>query len=280
MARRNQGGFDLIASAPWPVGVVLGIVAYVAVRYGISWYLASSNNMFLAPIGKAANGGATTILAWTLLWICWVAAFASFIARRQRGRLLETQTGLDSLRAMNWKQFEMLVGEAFRRQGYRIEETGLGGADGGIDLRLSKNGKSTLVQCKQWRSQRVDVKIVREMYGLLAHHGADAVKIVAVGDFTPDAQRFAQGKPIELIHGEALLALIRDVQNAGFSRTPPISPRAPAEADPTPKPIAASPASPDCPSCGAPMVKRTNRRSGDTFWGCLKYPGCRGTRPA
>ena len=209
MARRKQGGFELIASAPWPVGVVLGIVAYVGVRYGIRWYLSSSSNMFLAPIGKAtANGGATTIFAWTLLGICWAAAFASFIARRQRGRLLEMQTGLDSLRAMNWRQFEILVGESFRRQGYRIEETGLGGADGGVDLRLSKNGTITLVQCKQWRSQRVDVKIVREIYGLLAHHGVDAVKIVAVGDFTPDARRFVQGKPIELIHGEALLVMI------------------------------------------------------------------------
>ena len=269
MARRKQGGFELVASAPWPLGLVLGIVAYVAVRYGISWYLSTSGNQFLVPIGKAANGGATTILAWTLLGICWAGAFASFVIRRQRGRLLETQTGLDSLRAMSWRQFEMLVGEAFRRQGYRIEETGLGGADGGIDLRLSKNGKSTLVQCKHWRSQRVDVKIVREMYGLLVHHGADAVKIVAVGDFTQDAQRFAQGKPIELIHGEALLALIQ----AGQSTTP-------VAADPTPKPTVTNAGAPDCPTCGAPMVKRTNRRSHEAFWGCPKYPSCRGTRPA
>lgn len=269
MARRKQGGFELIASAPWPVGIVLGIVAYVGVRYGISWYLSSSGNMFLAPIGKALNGGATTIFAWVLLGICWAAALASFIARRQRGRLLETQTGLDSLRAMNWKQFEMLVGEAFRRQGYRIEETGLGGADGGVDLRLSKNGETTLVQCKQWRSQRVDVKIAREMYGLLAHHSAHAVKIVAVGDFTPDARRFAQGKPIELIHGEALLSMIQGVQRAATA-----SIKAPA----TPK--IANTSTPDCPNCGAPMIKRANRRSHETFWGCPKYPGCRGTRPA
>jgi restriction system protein len=280
MARRKQGLFDSIASMPWPAGIALGVVGYVAIRYGIGWYLSSRGGTALAAVGNAANGGAFGPIAWVWLGVCWVAALASFIARRQRGRLLETQTGLDSLRAMTWRQFEMLVGEAFRRQGYRIEETGLGGADGGIDLRLSKNGKSTLVQCKQWRSQRVDVKIVREMYGLLAHHGADAVKIVAVGAFTPDAQRFAQDKPIELIHGEALLALIRDVQNTGFSKTTPISPRAAEATDPTPKPIAASPASPECPSCGAPMLRRTNRRSGDTFWGCPKYPGCRGTRPA
>jgi restriction system protein len=53
------------------------------------------------------------------------------------------------------------------------------------------------------------------------------VKIVAVGDFTPDAQRFAQGKPIELIHGEALLALIRAVQST-----------TPAATNPAPKPTA------------------------------------------
>jgi restriction system protein len=59
------------------------------------------------------------------------------------------------------------VGEAFRRQGYTVEETSLGGADGGIDLILRKDGRRTLVQCKQWKRQRVGVNIVREMAGLL-----------------------------------------------------------------------------------------------------------------
>lgn len=269
MARRKHGLFDSIASMPWPAGIALGVIGYIAIRYGVGWYLSSRGGAALAAVGNAANGGAFGPIARAWLGICWVAAFCSFVVRRQRGRLLETQTGLDSLRTMSWRQFEMLVGEAFRRQGYRIEETGLGGADGGIDLRLSKNGKVTLVQCKQWRSQRVDVKVVREMYGLLAHHHANAVKIVAIGDFTRDAQRFAAGKPIELIHGETLLAMIRDVQE-----TPP------AAAHVATKPLAASAATPDCPSCGAPMIKRSNRRTGDAFWGCAKYPACRGTRPA
>jgi DNA-binding helix-hairpin-helix protein with protein kinase domain len=36
-----------------------------------------------------------------------------------------------------------------------------------------------------------------------------------------------------------------------------------------------------CPQCGAPMVKRMarrGRRSGSMFWGCTRYPLCRGTR--
>lgn len=34
----------------------------------------------------------------------------------------------------------------------------------------------------------------------------------------------------------------------------------------------------DCPDCGGEMLLRTNRQNGDKFWGCKKYPECRGTR--
>ena len=36
--------------------------------------------------------------------------------------------------------------------------------------------------------------------------------------------------------------------------------------------------SPDCPECGGEMLLRTNRQDGNKFWGCKKYPNCRGTR--
>ncbi|WP_170367822.1 nuclease-related domain-containing protein [Ruegeria arenilitoris] len=35
-----------------------------------------------------------------------------------------------------------------------------------------------------------------------------------------------------------------------------------------------------CPRCGANMVERTNRRTGNAFWGCVEFPKCRGTRKA
>jgi hypothetical protein len=37
-----------------------------------------------------------------------------------------------------------------------------------------------------------------------------------------------------------------------------------------------------CPICNSLMVRRTARRganAGSLFWGCPKYPDCRGTRP-
>lgn len=214
MAKRKQSGFEVVASMPWPVGIVLGLIVYIAIRHGIGWYFGATNNPYTSGLGKLAATGIYAPLGWILLVGFWIAALASFIGHRSRRQLFDKQTGIDSLRHMNWRQFEQLAGEAFRRQGYAVEGTGLGGADGGIDLILRKNGQTTLVQCKQWQTWQVGVKVVREMYGLLVHHQAAAVKIVALGDYTSDARRFAQGKPIELIHGGELIATVRSLQTA------------------------------------------------------------------
>jgi hypothetical protein len=39
---------------------------------------------------------------------------------------------------------------------------------------------------------------------------------------------------------------------------------------------------PNCPACGAAMHRRTARQgphAGSNFWGCSRFPACRGTRP-
>jgi ssDNA-binding Zn-finger/Zn-ribbon topoisomerase 1 len=33
-----------------------------------------------------------------------------------------------------------------------------------------------------------------------------------------------------------------------------------------------------CPDCGGEMVSRLNRAKNQRFWGCKKYPECKGTR--
>ena len=133
-----------------------------------------------------------------------------------------------------------------------------------MDIRLQKNGQLHLVQCKQWRRRQVAVATVREMWGLLQHHKADAVWIVCIGEFTPDAAAFAAGKPIRLVTGRELGGLMQQV---GASP-------APAQTPPETAPAAVAQA---CPSCGGKLVARKNRRTGDRFLGCETYPACRGT---
>jgi restriction system protein len=275
MARRKESGLDVIASLPWPVGIVIGLLAYWGIRYGVGAWFSSAGGPLLSGMGKQLSGGILAPLAWLALAVCWIAAAASFIRSRKRKRLLDTQTGLDSLRAMSWREFEMLVGESFRRRGYLVEETGLGGKDGGIDLIVRKNGRTELVQCKQWKNRQVGASTVREMWGLVDHHRADGVSIVCIGDFTPDAAAFAEGKAIQLITGGRLLGLVRDVQSPIHGAAKPMPPKQRIEPF---QGIGSSDARPACPDCGATMLQRQNRKTSESFWGCPSYPRCRGTR--
>jgi hypothetical protein len=169
----------------------------------------------------------------------------------------------------------MRVSEGFRLQGYRVVETGGGGADGGIDLVLNKDGEKYLVQCKQWRAFRVGVDVVRELYGVMAAKGAACGFVVTSGRFTDEARKFAEGRNVQLIDGTRLRALIK--QAAGASRQVPARPVAGA-----PSAVAPADAPPSCPICMKAMVRRTAKRGanvGNEFWGCSGYPSCKGTRP-
>jgi restriction system protein len=199
------------------------------------------------------------------------AAMASLSALRAalNARMLERQTGVDSLRDLSWKQFENLLGEAYRRKGYAVKETLGGGADGGIDLILRRNGETVLVQCKRWKGKPVPVQIVRELYGILIHQGASEAKLVATTYFTSDAIEFSRDKPIELVNAKTLLHLLRDVQKSNNI--------AQSNAE------GAAFETPECERCQSPMVLRTARKgnnAGRNFWGCSRFPICRGTRAA
>jgi len=271
--RTKQSAIGVLATLPWPAGILAGLIGFVLVRYGISWLLSHQGGI-LAQSFVQQSSPVFAPLAWMLLGICWMAALVSYLNARKRRRFLDTRSTLESLAAGGWRQFEQFVGEAFRRQGYAVEETGLGGPDGGIDLILRKGGQRTLVQCKQWKRQQVGVSVVREMAGLLAHHQAHAIKIVCIGSFTVDAEAFARGKPIELIGGEQLLAMIQAVKAADDTPVPVgerKEPTLPTSTDPLPEALT-------CPRCGGVLVQRANRSTGQRFLGCSHFPACRGTR--
>lgn len=89
MARRKDSKLDLIAGSPWPVGIVLGLVAFFTMCYGIEWYFASQHNPYVTAFGKGASG-AIAPLAWIVLALCWLAALVSFLNQRKRRKLFDT----------------------------------------------------------------------------------------------------------------------------------------------------------------------------------------------
>jgi len=248
MPRRKSSWVDDLILAPWWVSAALALFAYVILP-----------TVLPSPL---VNGGIVLLITFVLLTISAVSGVRSLSSTL----LLDSQTSLASLRDLPWKRFENVLAEAYRRRGYQVVETLGGGADGGVDLRLRKDGHAILVQCKRWKGKPVPVQVVRELYGVMIDRRASAAKIVATTNFTADAVAFAKDKPIELVDSNALLRLVRDVQTSNRVTT---------SSD------ASDHLTPMCPTCNTPMVLREARRGprmGEKFWGCVNFPKCRGTR--
>ena len=112
----------MCSTAPWWLGVAAALLFWV---------------MGLIFAGRMANNNITSgfqplvkLLFNGLALVALVAAGVSVIKGLFRRKLLDRQDGLPSLLSLPWREFEQLVGEAYRRQGYDVEETGGGGADG------------------------------------------------------------------------------------------------------------------------------------------------------
>lgn len=170
--------------------------------------------------------------------------------------------------SLTWQQFESLVAEGFRQRGFTVAEKGGAAPEGGVDLILARGTERFLVQCKQWRAQRVPVTIVQELYGVMAAEHAAGGYVVTSGRFTQDAISFAEGRNIELIDGKTLPALLREANNQASAST--IAPLTNTKHTSVPA----------CPRCRAPMVARAAKRGanlGSEFWGCRRYPKCTAT---
>lgn len=259
MARRRPSNLDTLLQLPWWVSAGFGVLLFVVLT-AMNHRLATTGG----PMGAGMSKAFDIVPVAVLVFFFFIAAGAAFL-RWRRGDRLESQRSLESLRSLSWQEFESLVVEAFRRKGYFVEKSLAGGADGGVDLALRKEGETTLVQCKQWRTQSVGVPTIREQYGLLMHEQAQRVMVVTSGTFTPEARAFANGKPMELVDGPQLFELVRGVQS---------HPAAAAG-------VSTPPSAPACPKCGGTMVLRTAKRgakAGSSFWGCPTYPACNGTR--
>lgn len=250
-----------LARLPWWFSAALAILSFVGLRW-VAPALTETSHQPVAAIGQAAPK-----LAWISCVFLLAIPFSIASAARRRRQVVQ-QVSLDRIRSMEWRQFERLVGEAYRRKGYRVVDRGGTGADGGVDVELRTKDKKIVVQCKRWRTRAVGVVPVRELYGAMVGEEAHAAIFVTSGRFTPEAIEFALEKPITLMDGEALLKLLLEGAPPG------------ARSNGSETPVVTNSEGPvTCPQCASAMVRRVARRgTGGEFWGCSQFPECRGTR--
>jgi len=266
--RKRKSGFERwiesLAKLPWQVCLAL---------VPVTWLVFHTLSQ-LRPPGAAEPGQLGGVIYFNILKTgglflqflvpaaLLIAALTSWIAKRKRNALLVDITKRQDsapLLNMNWQLFESLVAAYFEQQGYRVTMTS-SGADGGVDAIARRDGETFLIQCKHWRATQVGVSVVRELFGVMSAQGATGAFVVSAGPFTTAAIEFAEGRNIELVDANHLIRSMKSTAPAATSASPGDQPR--------------------CPKCNGSMALRTalrGRNSGKQFWGCARYPECRGT---
>lgn len=273
MGRRGRtSGFEdiiLVASKlPWWAGLVLALLSYL-ILHGIASrpltpVVATPGQMGDAVVkGLVRTAAAFGQLILPLAFI-FGAVLSAITARRQKKIYDNVAAQPAAMHDLGWQDFERLLSEHFRRQGFQVTHEGSNGPDGGIDLVLRLGGEVHLVQCKHWKAYKVGVQPVREFYGVMAAKGAAGGYFVTSGEYTDDAKMFANALNLTLIDGRKLREIIGSVKAGAGESIPSIGVT-----------------SVCCPKCGSEMKKRVARsgsNAGSEFWGCIKYPNCHGTR--
>jgi len=122
---------------------------------------------------------------------------------------LDTRTNLMDLTP---SEFETLIANLFQRMGLETRLT-QASRDGGVDCvaydpRPILGGK-VVIQAKRYK-HTVGVSAVRDLYGTVQNEGASKGILVTTSGYGKAAFDFVKGKPLELLSGSHLLALLAD----------------------------------------------------------------------
>ena len=123
---------------------------------------------------------------------------------------------------MDWEEFEHLVRELFElefsKNGGDVKVT-QASRDGGVDAIAFDpdpiRGGKIVIQAKRY-TNTVGVAAVRDLYGTVINEGANTGILITTSDYGHDSYEFAKDKPLKLLNGGHLLALLQKNGMKGY----------------------------------------------------------------
>ena len=121
----------------------------------------------------------------------------------------------EKIKKMSPREFECFVADIFEKHGFSVKIT-KATRDGGKDIIATKADPipyTLIVECKHWgKSHKVDVGVVRSVYGVQMATQANQSVIVTSSKFTRDARKFAEEQKnlMALLDIDDLLKFIMD----------------------------------------------------------------------
>jgi len=227
------------------------------------------------------------------------------LRKKEIKRLSEAwMTQASSYFTMTPRQFEDAIAELFRRLGYKVQQTPFSN-DGGKDAIAWKDGRKFLIECKRFSDSTVvgrrDVQI---FHSAVVDAQAEEGLYVTTGNYAHTAVEYAAKNKIRIYDGGAIPWLVARAfgQNetslcaevmcyeCGSTISLPVGESTPSGKCTNQHEVLMNitlsdlgvkhiyePDTPHCPRCGS-VMRKVNKLGRRPFWGCSKYPNCRGTQ--
>ncbi len=180
MAQQPRTLFSLLLEQPWWISALVG-----GALFGIA-------QLAFPPVAP--------FVALPFLLIC------AYVAYRQMLTVSPSQVDerLAALRDLSWDQFSALITEVYRKQGYTVEAVN----KSAYDYTLTQGSRVTLLQCRRWKVNQLGAGPLEELARAVASAEAHNGICIAAGNVSPKAREFIAGKPLALVSGIALAALV------------------------------------------------------------------------
>lgn len=108
----------------------------------------------------------------------------------------------EALLKLKWREFEILVYELLRNQGFEVE-LGPGRSDGGIDIKKLQRDPigdiMTAVQVKRYRPDRtIKLQAIQALHGAAVADGIQRTAFVTTSSYSPSAKKFASRENVKM----------------------------------------------------------------------------------
>lgn len=178
--------FSILLEQPWWISALVGVAAF-----GIG-------QLVFPPVAP-----------WVALPFLVIAFYVGYRQLRTVSPA-QVEERLQALRDMSWDQFSAIITDAYRRQGYTVEPA----QRSGYDFTLTQEGRVTLLQCRRWKVNQLGVGPLQVLARAVATTDAYNGICITAGNVSPKAREFVAGKPLALLTGIELAALVGKLKHS------------------------------------------------------------------
>jgi restriction system protein len=198
---------DFLAQIPWWVSITISASFYLLLKFVVPYI--ETQSTLVNEVHSSLSPLLAPIVALALL----SPISFSLLRSNRKKKLDELKDEIQSIQDLSWQQFKELVAKAYSRNGYIIMENSAFTSDPSVDLVMRKSSKLYLVQCRYWLNRKLGLREVKNLFSLMHEKQASGVFILTTGIFTYEARHYAAARPINLLDGVELVALLGKVES-------------------------------------------------------------------